>query len=74
MEYRLCPESTFAQQCEDVEDVEGWLREKLENALKDARVGKGIELDGEKVVVCGSSSGAHLALLTVRSPFSPTTP
>lgn len=65
MEYRLCPESSFEEQCDDVRFIEGWLRNGLEGELE----GKGFEVkvNGRKTVVVGSSCGAHLALLTVFS-------
>lgn len=67
MDYRLLPESSFHDgQCEDVKDIEPWLRGEL--GIQLAKLGEEIEIDGGKIIVAGASAGAHLALLTVLPP------
>ena len=72
MDYRLLPETPFSGQCEDVKDIEKWLRKDLANVLK--QEGCEVSVDGEKIIIVGASSGAHLALLTVRPLPSPSLP
>lgn len=74
MDYRLLPESSFEEMCEDVADAEGWVR----GGVRKEGMGAGLEgelrgkwdgvVDGRRVVVAGASAGAHLALLTVCMP------
>ena len=66
MDYRLCPETLFSGTCEDVKDIEGWLKNNLEAALQED--GHDVNIDTQSLVVVGGSAGAHLALLTV-GPF-----
>lgn len=61
VDYRLLPETDFKGQLKDIRDVEPWIRNKLAQEIKDQT----IEVDVSKVLVCGASAGAHLALLTV---------
>lgn len=65
MDYRLCPETLLSGTCEDVKDIEGWLKNNLQAILE--KGGYDVNLDTEHIVVVGASAGAHLALLTVRS-------
>lgn len=68
-EYRLCPETGFEEgMCEDVKEMENWLRERLGKLVESWCMEQRrsiVKVDGERVVVVGSSAGAHLALLTV---------
>lgn len=68
MDYRLCPETLLSGTCEDVKDIEGWLKNNLQAILE--KGGYDVNLDTEHIVVVGASAGAHLALLTVRSLYS----
>jgi acetyl esterase/lipase len=65
MDYRFLPESAFWDgMCEDVKDMERWLRGGgLEGVLRGK--GEAVEINGGRIVVSGASAGAHLALLTV---------
>ena len=65
MDYRLRPETSLEGQLDDVRDVEGWLRGKGGLGEVLTGMGKGVEVNAEKIVVVGASAGAHLALLTV---------
>ena len=67
MDYRLCPETLFSGTCEDVKDIEGWLKNDLHTALQ--KNGYDVSIDAQDVVVVGASAGAHLALLTVCFTF-----
>jgi acetyl esterase/lipase len=67
MDYRLLPETPLAGQLEDIRDVEPWLRGQLAPLLK--ADGFDVEVENGEIVVVGASAGAHLALLTVRSPL-----
>ncbi|OBT59948.1 hypothetical protein VE03_10333 [Pseudogymnoascus sp. 23342-1-I1] len=60
MDYRLSPETPFAEVKKDVMAVETWVRDVLPSEMKK----KAREVDGNKVVVLGGSAGGHLALLT----------
>jgi len=64
MDYRLRPETSLEGQLDDVRDVEGWLRGKGGLGEVLTGMGKGVEVNAEKIVVVGASAGAHLALLT----------
>lgn len=61
MDYRLLPETPFAELTKDLTDVETWVRNVLPAEME--MIGK--KVDGNKVVVLGGSAGGHLALLTV---------
>lgn len=65
LDYRLCPETHFSGTCEDVRDIEGWLKNDLQALLQ--KDGHDVEIEGDSIVVIGASAGAHLALLTVSS-------
>ncbi|OBT60132.1 hypothetical protein VE03_10723, partial [Pseudogymnoascus sp. 23342-1-I1] len=60
MDYRLVPETSFAELEKDLTDVEPWIRTALPMEME--MIGK--KVDGNKVVVLGGSAGGHLALLT----------
>ena len=60
--------------CEDVRDIETWLRDP-ESEFAKATTSGDLKADRSKIIVAGASAGAHLALLKVRflsfslSPF-----
>lgn len=66
MDYRLLPESTFAEQQEDIRDIEPWLKTQLPIELERTAY----KVDTSKIVVAAASAGAHLALLIVSTPSS----
>lgn len=62
LDYRLCPEVSLSKgPMEDVCDALDWARNKLPN-LPQFKHTKGLNIDGEKVVVVGWSSGGQLAM------------
>ncbi|KFY67205.1 hypothetical protein V496_01684 [Pseudogymnoascus sp. VKM F-4515 (FW-2607)] len=60
IDYRLLPETSFAELMKDVTAVETWIRSVLPVEMQ--MIGR--KLDDNKVVVLGGSAGGHLALLT----------
>jgi acetyl esterase/lipase len=72
IEHRLCPGvNVFAGAMADVRDALSWAQNGgLAKALKENR--KDVTPDTERVMVMGTSSGGHLALSTVQTPFLPT--
>jgi pimeloyl-ACP methyl ester carboxylesterase len=60
LDYRLCPEATLGEGAMvDVCDALDWARNQLPNIQLQQR---GLQIDGEKVVVVGWSSGGQLAM------------
>jgi acetyl esterase/lipase len=58
IDYRLLPETSFAELAKDLTAAETWVRNVLPEKICK-------KVDGNKVVVLGGSAGGHLALLTV---------
>ena len=61
MNYRLLPETSFAELTEDVKRIETWIKQDLPAEIRKI----GVKVDCNKLVVVGGSAGGHLALLTV---------
>ena len=57
MDYRLCPESSFQDICEDVRDIETWLRDP-ESEFAKATTSGDLKADRRKIIVAGASAGA----------------
>jgi len=66
IEHRLCPGvNVFEGPMADVRDALSWTQKGgLANALKEN--GKDVNVDTERIMVMGTSSGGHLSLSTVR--------
>jgi acetyl esterase/lipase len=56
-DYRLLPESTGADICEDLQDFWSWVRNGLQGFLDKVR--PGLEADLSKIIVHGGSAGTY---------------
>jgi len=61
-DYELLPEASHENQLENVRDMEHFLRRQLQQEFQDLSL-------SQTIIVVGASSGAQLALLTVRQLF-----
>lgn len=62
IDYRLMPEVTFEEQLDDIRDAEIWARSDMSTKINEL----GFAIMPDKVLVGGSSAGAHLAMMVVR--------